>query len=47
MFLRRGPRPEMITAATIDSLDCGIWAFTAELRLQSGTRCWGLEVCTA
>ena len=27
--------------------DCGVWAFEAELRLQSGTRCLGLEVCTA
>jgi hypothetical protein len=30
-----------------DSSDWDVWAFKAKLHLQSGTRCFGPEVCTA
>jgi hypothetical protein len=35
------------TASGRNSPDKDVWASKAELRLQSGTRCFGPEVCTA
>ena len=41
------PASSYYTASARDSSDWDVWAFKAKLHLQSGTRCFGPEVCTA
>src|SRR6266404_8159761 len=43
----RSPASSCCTASGRDSSDWDVWAFKAPLHLQSGTRCFGPEVCTA
>src|SRR5260221_8960019 len=43
----RSPASSCCIASARDSSDWDVWAFKAELRLQSGTRCLGLDVCAA
>src|SRR6266446_527440 len=43
----QSPASSCCTASGRDSSDWDVWAFKVELRLQSGTRCLGPEVCTA
>src|ERR1700680_5234340 len=43
----RSPASSCCTASGRDSSDWDVWAFKAELHLQSGMRCFRPEVCTA
>src|SRR6267154_1763850 len=43
----RSPASSYCTASARDRSDWDVWAFKAKLHLQSGTRCFGPEVCTA
>src|SRR5712675_1978406 len=43
----RSPASSCYTASARDSSHWDVWAFKAELHLQSGTRCFRPEVCTA
>jgi hypothetical protein len=43
----RAPAPNCCSTSGTDSWDCDVWGFKAERHLQSGTQCFGPEVCMA